>query len=161
MSQPSDHLLRTLAAVPVPARVVDLGSGAGETAEALARLGFEVWAVDPDAAHAEAARSRLAPLVGDAEAARRVTRADLGALGFPDAWADWVVLAAPPPTVLDAAVAEAARVLRPGAWLWAAAAVEPDQLDGAAERAGLLVAEASVREGGAARAVYRRPGGAA
>ena len=122
---PSDALLRTLAAVRLPARVAVVGGGAEATAEALARLGFEVEHA-PDAA------------------------------ALPDAWADWVVLATPP--ALDAALAEAARVLRPGAWVW----VEADggRLDEAAERAGLLPASEPVTEGGAVRAVYRRPGGA-
>lgn len=156
------HLLRTLASVPPGARVVEVGGGAGETAEALVRLGFDVWAADPDDAGVEAARERLAPLLGPDEAQRRVTRAEPGALGFPDAWADWAVLAAPPGVgtpALDESVAEAARVLRPGAWLWVQGAVDPARLDAAAERAGLVTAEPPATEGGAAHAVYRRPGG--
>lgn len=159
MSAPPDALLRTLAAVPPAARVVDVGGGAGETAEALARLGFDVWTVDPDPDHVEVALRRLGAVVGEDEAARRVTRAAFDALGFPDGWTDWAVLTAPPLDVLEPAVAEAARVLRPGGWLWVQARTDAEQLDQAAAAAGLLPAEEPRVENGATHAIYRRPGG--
>ena len=152
----SGHLLRTLASVTPGTRVVVAG-GAAETADALVRLGLDVRAVYADDAGVRAARAHLTPHLGADEAAQRVTRADLDALGIPSDWADWAVLTAPPD--LDAALAEAARVVRPGAWIWICADVPAGALDDAARRAGLAVAETAADEDGAARAVYRRPGG--
>lgn len=156
---PSDHLLRTLAAVPPGARVLDLGCGAGRHTEPVARLGFDVWAVDPDGAHVEAARARLAAVVGADEAARRATRGGLDALGYPDAYADWAVMAPVPDEAgaRAAALAEAARTLRPGGWIWVEAPSE-DGLVAAAERAGLVIAEEPAEDAGAVHAVFRRPG---
>ena len=161
MNGPPDALLRTLAAVAPGARVVEVGGGAaqpGAVSEALVRLGFDVWTTDADPDRVGAARARLGPVLGPA-ADRRVTRAEPGALGFPDAWADWAVVAAPPPGGFGPAFAEAARVLRPGAWVWAGGAADADALDRAAEAAGLLTAAPPEGPGGAVWAVYRRPGG--
>jgi ubiquinone/menaquinone biosynthesis C-methylase UbiE len=155
----SAHLLRTLAAVAPGARIVDLTCGAGAHAEALARLGFDVWACDEPADRVDATRDRLAPLVGDAEV--RVTRARAGALGYPDAYAAWVVATALDAADLPDALAEAARVLVPGGWLWAEVpAADALALAKAADAAGLAVAEAQTRdeERGTVRAIYRRPG---
>ena len=149
---PSAHLLRTLAAVPPGARVVDAACGEGRHLDPLARLGFDVWGSAADVA---AARQRLADVLGEDEAARRVTRAAPDALGYPDAWADWVVVADVPD--LADALAEAARVLKPGAWVWAEADAR-ESLDAAAEAAGLATAEAPAEGDGAWHAIYRRAG---
>lgn len=154
--EPSDHLLRTLAAVPPGVRVVDLGCGDGHHTVLLAQLGFDVWAVDPDPDGVAAARRRLADVLGDDEAARRVSRASVDALGFPDAFADWAVLAASPDRVAGA-LAEAARVLRPGAWVWVGG-TDAAGWDVAASAAGLVVAEGpGVDRTGWVHAVFRRP----
>lgn len=122
---PSDHLLRTLAAVPVASRVLDLGCGAGRHAAPLAQLGFDVWACDRDASAVAAARARLAPLIGDDEAGRRVSTARAAALGFPDDHFDWIVAYGAFDVAEDAAelfdmLAETRRVLRPGGWVYVA-----------------------------------------
>ncbi len=152
----SAHLLRTLASVAPGARIVDAACGDGRHLVPLARLGFDVWgATEGDPAPA---RARLGDVVGEAEAQRRVTAAPPDALGRPDAWAHWVVL------VLDgldagAAMAEAARVLQPGGWVWTEAAAESaESVRGATEAAGLVVAEAIQEEAGRVHAVFRRPG---
>ena len=79
---PSDALLRTLAAVPPGARVVDAASGAGRHLVPLAQLGFDVhgFAVDPTPA-----RAALAEVLGEEEAAARVRRAAPDALDLADA----------------------------------------------------------------------------
>lgn len=122
----------------------------------LAQLGFDVWgftAEDP-----AAARARLGDVLGREEAEQRITSASPDALAAPDDWAHWVVLA------LDgidpaAALAEAARVLQPGGWVWVETmSGAAHSLDAAAEAAGLVVAEAVGQEGDRAHAIYRKPG---
>ena len=154
--RPSDHLLRTLAAVAPGARVVDAACGAGRHLDALSRLGFDVWAAtsgDPGPA-----RRALAATLGDDEAARRVTRADPDALGFPDAWADWAVLSDVALPDLADALAEVRRVLRPGAWVWVEGP-DPEALAAAAGTAYLVPSEAPQPDGERWGAVFRRPGG--
>ena len=154
---PSGHLLRTLAAVAPGTRVAEIGCGEGVHTEPLARLGLDVWAVDADAAAVQAARARLADVVG--EAARRVRHS---AEGPPGRSADWAVVAPVPrdPGLRAEAFAEAARVLRPGGWVWVEAARD-DGLAEAAVAAGLVVAEppAADDERGTVHAVFRQPGG--
>ncbi|TWF82030.1 3-demethylubiquinone-9 3-methyltransferase [Pseudonocardia hierapolitana] len=94
-----------------PALVV--GSGRGDLARGLARLGMDVTALDPSAAATELARRRSDP--GDGAVTYRTARAeDLGEL--PDSsfalayYADTFEITAD----LDRVLAEAARVLRPG-----------------------------------------------
>ena len=154
MGPPSAHLLRTVAAVPPGARVVDLACGDGRHLDPLARLGFDVWgatAGDPGPA-----RARLAETVGVEQAARRVVQASPHASRQPGASADWVVLSDASP----ASMAEAERVLRPGGWVWAEGP-SAQALDAAAQVAGLLAAEEPAGEGGAVHAIYRKPGSVA
>ena len=156
MAERSDHLLRTLATVAPGARVVDAACGDGRHLDALARLGFDVWAVtDGDPAPA---RRVLAESLGEEEAARRVTAADPDALGYPDAWADWAVLSDPDPAHLADALAEVRRVLRPGAWVWVEGP-DAETLTMAADAAYLAPSEEPQPEGDRWHAVFRRPGG--
>ncbi len=152
---PSAHLLRTLAAVAPGARVVDAACDDGRHLDALARLGFDVQAsTDGDAGPA---RERLAAVLGDAEAARRVTHAAPDGLTAPDASADWVVLAGVTRQRLAGALAEAGRVLRPGGWVWVEVADGAGLVE-AAHAAGLATAEAPAEEAGRVHAIFRRPG---
>ena len=120
----SAYLLRTMASVAPGTRVVDLAAGDGMHADALARLGFDVWASVLDPTGVDRARARLADALGDpAEAERRVSRAAPDALGYPDAFAPWAVAALDAAARDDAGAlagvfAEARRVLVPGGWLW-------------------------------------------
>lgn len=148
MTTASGHLLRTLATVPPSARIVVVGSADGVHAEALARLGFDVWACDPDPRHVAATRARLGAVLDAAEADRRSVLARLVALGYPDGYADWIVLdTAPEADTLGEVLAEASRVLAPGAWLWTETP-DPETFLAAAESAGLVVAEAPASEAG-------------
>lgn len=128
----SPFLLRTLASVAPGTRVADVAAGDGTHAEALARLGFDVWAsaASPDDAHAT--RERLADVLGPDEAARRIAVARPDALGYPDAFAPWIVASRLSADTLAEAFIEARRVLVPGGWLWA-------ELDGAASNPALAV----------------------
>ncbi len=119
---PSAHLLRTMAAVPVASRVLDLGCGSGRHAEPLVRLGFDVWACDDRDDAVAASRARVAEVLGDDEAARRVTPARAAALGYPDAHFDWVVAHGVYDRAASAAevkemLAETRRVMKNGAWV--------------------------------------------
>lgn len=154
---PSDALLRTFAAVPPTSRVVDLACGAGRHLDPLARLGFDVWGTESDPNRLDAAREVLAETLGLDEAAKRVTRGAPDALGYPDDWADWAVFAARQEHDVAAGLAEAARVLVPGGWVWVEAPAS-DSFETTAEAAGLVVAETPTEEGGRVHAIFRRPG---
>lgn len=126
-----DHLLRTFASVPFGNRVLDLNCGDGRRALPLVQLGFDVYACDPAEGAVAAARRAAAEPLGEAEAARRITVAGADALGYPDAFFDWVVafdVAAHVHTeaaVLDT-LAEVRRVLRDGGWVYVTVpAVDP------------------------------------
>lgn len=151
MSSARDHLLRTLASVAPGVRVLDLRTGAVAD---LARLGFDVWACGPDPSRD---RDLLAEVLGDDEAARRVTPASPEALGYGDASFDWAVIALAPTDDAAEVLCEVRRVLKPGAWVWVAAdAMAPQDLADAGKEARLAIAEPPVSEGEGARAVFRR-----
>ena len=125
LQAPSAHLLRTLAAVPVRSRVLDLGCARGHHAEALARLGFDLYACADDEAAVRATRGRVADVLDDEEAKRRVTVARPGALGYADDFFDWVVAHATYDEAGSAAelkdmLGETRRVLKNGGWVFVA-----------------------------------------
>jgi len=103
--------------VPAGARALDVGTGAGHAAIALARRGLYVDAVD--------ATASMLPLVRKNAAAAGVTNrvatqlAEVQRLSFPSASFDLVIALGLLPWVSDpgAAVAEMARVLRPAGYL--------------------------------------------
>jgi len=104
--------LLTFAALPPGARVLDLGCGTGSLAElAVERGDLEVVAADPDPEMVAAARARLGPGVEviEASAATFASFVEAGSL-------DAVLLANAIHLVpdIDALLADAGRVLRPG-----------------------------------------------
>lgn len=123
LRSPSDHLLRTLAAVPVSSEILDLGCGQGRHTEALLRLGFPVHACDPRAEAVDATRETIADLLEQGELETVVQEAPLDALDYPDATFDWVVAAEAETYVageedLRSLFEESRRLLKPGGWLY-------------------------------------------
>lgn len=102
------------------ARVLDLGCAAGRNAVLLAQNGFDVEAVDSSAAMVARTRERLAPILGSAEAQRRVRVGRMDDLSWAgDASFELVVAlglyhCAQSRAEWDRALAESARVLSPG-----------------------------------------------
>lgn len=148
---PSDALLRTLAAVSPASRVLDLACREGHHAIPLASLGFDIWACDPSPECVASVRRQLDAVLDAGEGERRVAVSSPDALGYPDAYVDWVVasgLAGSEAEIVSALV-EARRVLKPGGWLWIELADvdSPEALTELAEAAGLAVAEPPARAG--------------
>lgn len=126
-----DDLLRNFASVPFGNRVLDLNCGHADRTIPLAQLGFDVFACDPGEATVARARERVAGALGPEEAERRVSRATPDALGYPDAFFDWVVafdLAghAHSEAEIRETLSEARRVLKNGGWIYFTAAAIPD-----------------------------------
>lgn len=132
LRSPSDHLLRTLAAVPVSSEILDLGCGKGRHTEALLRLGFPVHACDPRADAVAATRDTIADLLEQGEVETVVQEAPLNALEYPDATFDWVVAAEGETYVSDAEelrllFEEGRRLLKPGGWLYVTLPAAPEE----------------------------------
>ncbi len=155
---PSEHLLRTMAAVPVQSRVLDLGCATGRHTVPLAQLGFDLWACDETDEAVVAARIRLAAVLGEDEAARRVTPARAAALGYPDDHFDWVIAHGVYDRAASAAemkemLAETRRVIKNGGWIivgfrraLAGSDLTPETLTKLFAEAGLALAEEPVEE---------------
>lgn len=168
---PSEHLLRTMAAVPVQSRVLDLGCGTGRHADPLARLGFDLWACEENHAAIAVARARLADMIGEDEAHRRITPARPAALGYPDDHFDWVVAYGVYDRAESAAdmkemLAETRRVMKNGGWVivgfrraLAGAGLTPETLVKLFAEAGLALAEDPAEEQvgeSVLRAIFRK-----
>ena len=116
---PDDRMVALLSDAPRATRVLDLGCAAGRNTEWLARQGFDVYACDASEAMVTYTRRRVAPLLGDAEARRRVLVCSMDDLAaFEDGSFDLVVALGIYQQAQDVpewhrAVRETARVLRP------------------------------------------------
>ncbi len=122
-SRPPDVRLTALIeeiADPASVRVLDIGCAGGRNTVLLAERGFDVHAIDRSPAMVAEVRRRLTPIVGLAEAERRVREAPMddlsgfdsgsfdlvvsfGVLHCAGSWAEW-----------QSAAREVVRVLRPG-----------------------------------------------
>ena len=105
---------------PRAVRVLDLGCAGGRNAVFLARHGFDVCAVDASQAMVAETRRRLAALLGEAEAERRVRVGRMDDLGWAPAESFDLVVAlgiyhcAQSRAEWDRSLSETARVLAPG-----------------------------------------------
>lgn len=159
---PSDHLLRTFAAIPPATRILDAGCGQGRHLVPLAQLGFDVWGCDTDAdALADVcAALDAAGLVGGNSAT--LLQQDAARLDVPDDTFGWVVACGLLDGYSDAERAalleELRRVLAPGGWLYVTAKADPEKLATWFEQAGFAVAEAPRHDPQeeATRAIFRR-----
>jgi SAM-dependent methyltransferase len=116
---PDERVVATFSVSPPRTRVLDLGCAAGRNADWLARAGLDVHAIDASEAMVRHTRTRLEPIVGRRDAARRVRRGDMVDLGdHADASFDAVIAIGLLPgarseSAWHRAVAEIARVLAP------------------------------------------------
>jgi SAM-dependent methyltransferase len=145
---PSDHLLRTLASVPVSSSVLDLGCGQGRHTEPLLRLGFPVHACDPEPAAVDATRTAIAPLVGEDTAETCVQTRPLSELASLDESFDWIVgdraeRYATTPDELTRLLEAARALLSPGGWLFVTVPTAASNEDADAS-SGLVVSEAQL-----------------
>jgi SAM-dependent methyltransferase len=135
-------------------RVLDLGCAGGRNAELLARRGCDILAIDSSEAMVRRTRARVAGVLGAREAERRVRVGRMESLHeIPDGSVDLVVALgvyhnATTRPEFDRAVAETARVLRPGGELLAASFAPGTVVDGS--RLEPVPGEPSVFAGGEA-----------
>ncbi|MDZ7799647.1 MAG: class I SAM-dependent methyltransferase [Trueperaceae bacterium] len=119
-------MVERLADAPRSTRVLDLGCAGGRNAVWLAEHGFDLHAVDASDAMCARTRDRLGPVLGRAEAERRVHRRPMDDLApFGDGAFDVILAfgifhAAQSEDAWHRAVAEAARVLVSGGEMWVA-----------------------------------------
>lgn len=122
-SSPPDHLLRTLASVPVSSPILDLGCGNGGLTGALLRLGFPVHACDPRPEAVQHTRAAVAELIGDESPQNVVQETALEAIDYPAAIFDWVIVLQAETYVSDESdlqtlFHEARPLLTPGGWMY-------------------------------------------
>ncbi len=150
---PDVRLTKLLDEYPDPSRIriLDLGCAAGRNTVLLADKGFDIDALDASPAMVAKTRERLAPILGAAEAERRVRVGCMDDLSpAADATFDLVVAlglyhCAESRAEWDRALSETARVLKPGARLLVSVFTPETDLTGRGIRA--VAGEPDVYEG--------------
>jgi SAM-dependent methyltransferase len=127
----SDHLLRTLAAVPVSSQILDFGCGDGRHTEALLRLGFPLHACDPRPDAVTQTRDRIRELLEEGDLDTIVQETPLDAIEYPDDTFDWIVADRAETYVtnkvdLKTFFEESRRLLKPGGWLYLTLPATPE-----------------------------------
>lgn len=169
----SDHVFRTLAAVPIGSRILDLGTS--KHVAGLAQLGFDVWACSSDEEVLLESRKALSE-VFPGEEEKRITYGGLTALGYPDNHFDWIVCwgifdQTDPAEELVEMLEEAWRVLAPGGWIIAGMRLDenlpevtPETFAKVFAVSNFAIAEEPQKELDASRTpvmrgIFRKPGG--
>lgn len=122
-NRPADgRMIERLEAVARRQRVLDVGCAGGRNTEWLAQHGHDVWAFDAAATMVAATRTRVAAVLGSAEAERRVRQTEIDDEGAwtPDGHRDFdliltlgVLQDLPDETAFRAAIARIATALTP------------------------------------------------
>ncbi|HYB52394.1 MAG TPA: class I SAM-dependent methyltransferase [Thermoanaerobaculia bacterium] len=120
--EPDVRLTELVGEYPDPSvvRVLDLGCAAGRNVVFLSKAGFDVEALDASPSMVAKTRERVAPILGEAEAGRRVRVGRMDDLAFaPDATFDLILAlglyhCAQSRGEWDGALRETARVLKSG-----------------------------------------------
>ena len=88
---PDKRMLAWLMGKPKSTRVLDLGCAGGRNSEWLAREGFDFYAVDTSNAMLAKTHERVATLLGEQEADKRVLKRPMNTLEFEDDFFDLII----------------------------------------------------------------------
>lgn len=153
MRAPSDHLLRTFAAIPLPQTVLVIGDDALRHVLPLSLLGFGVTACTHDASAADACHAQLKARGMSVE----VVAMPFDDLAFGDESFGWIVAT---DLSVRADLGHVHRVLAEGGWLFAETGASSADLVRAFEQVGFAIAEAPAPAQNVARThgIFRRVG---
>lgn len=88
---PDKRMMVWLESKPQSTSVLDLGCAGGRNSEWLAQQGFDFYAVDSSNAMITKTRERVAAVLGNAEAEKRVLKRDMNKLDFEDDFFDLII----------------------------------------------------------------------
>jgi SAM-dependent methyltransferase len=133
-SDASDHLLRTLASIPVGERILELGCGSGKHTVPLFQLGFDVFVCDVFDVHINMAREKLSSVLTPEQIEERISRVAYVDLPYPENEFTWIFAFRITDSCLNEAdlvslMSEAYRTLKMGGWIYVSIREAPDNPD--------------------------------